>query len=298
MSEIDRSLSQMLTATQEEVAQLTEACTALSADEASLESKIENKAAQLERNQKRLSSLMNVRPAFMDEFDAMEQDLHRQYKHYLEQFRNLGYLENELAKYNKKEDALVEEQEHKLHAMRERLRKEELEVIRGQRAPDDSLLDVKRDRDGGGLDMNMEQEEAGRVMRAEQLQEGVLGDARGRGADKVRGASARGGKRQRPESGRPQVKPRAEGAKPKSVGNIYGEGSDDDDDSDADETSSEGALSLNEGGDSDEDDDSGEEDNTDDDDDEDEGMERKQLTRPLCHTRCTHIPFCDHRRRG
>ena len=240
MSELDRSLSQMLASTADQVTQLTEACTALSADEASLESKIENKAAQLERNQKRHSSLMNVRPAFMDEYDLMETELHKQYRYYLEQFRNLGYLEYELAKYNKKEDALMEEQENKLHAMRERLRKEELEVLRGQRVPDDSLLDLKRDRD---LEMQLENEEQGRVVRAEQQQAGILGGrsaqqhgvpsrggpgpgGAGAGGDdrKVRGSSARGQKRPRPESGRPQVKPRAV----KAEGDMYGDADSDD----------------------------------------------------------------------
>eukprot|EP01064_Diplonema_japonicum_P010309 TRINITY_DN1759_c0_g4_i1.p1 TRINITY_DN1759_c0_g4~~TRINITY_DN1759_c0_g4_i1.p1 ORF type:complete len:466 (+),score=121.57 TRINITY_DN1759_c0_g4_i1:106-1503(+) len=260
MSEIERALNMTLEAVREQVTQLTKACTSLAADEASLESKIENKAAQLERNQKRLSSLMSVRPAFMDEYDAMEAELHKQYKQYLEQFRNLGYLEYELAKYNKKEDILVEEQEHRLHAMREKLRKEELEVLRGQRAPEDSILDMKRDRE---LEAQLENEEAGRVVRAEQQQDGVLNGTVVE--ERKRGTSARGTKRQRPESGRPQVKPR----NAQAMGNMYG-GNESDDSDESDETSSDGALSLNDGTDSDDDDetDSGDDDDSDDDDDE------------------------------
>ena len=214
MAEVERLVNQTLDQLAEQVQQLTEACTGLNADESTLESKIENKAGQLERNQKRMAGLMASRPAFMDEYDLMEADLHKQYKHYLEQFRNLGYLEAELAKFNRKEDLLVEEQEFKLRAMRERLRKEELEVLRGQRAPEDSMLDVKRDRE---LELQMEEEETSRLTNAEAHQEGIL-NMEATTDRKMRGTSARGGKRQRPESGRPQSKPRSV----KTEGNIYG----------------------------------------------------------------------------
>ena len=37
----------------------------------------------------------------MDEYEKLEKDLQQQYEIYMERFRNLDYLENELDMYNK-----------------------------------------------------------------------------------------------------------------------------------------------------------------------------------------------------
>ena len=65
--------------------------------------KIEKKKQELERNQKRLRSLANVRPAFMDEYERLEEELSRQYQGYVERLCNLSYLENQLDEHLKAE---------------------------------------------------------------------------------------------------------------------------------------------------------------------------------------------------
>lgn len=75
----------------------------LASDEANLEMKIEKKKQELERNQKRLRSLANVRPAFMDEYERLEEDLSRQYQSYVEKLCNVSYLEHQLGDYHKAE---------------------------------------------------------------------------------------------------------------------------------------------------------------------------------------------------
>ena len=75
----------------------------LASDEANLEMKIEKKKQELERNQKRLRSLANVRPAFMDEYERLEEDLSRQYQSYVEKLCNVSYLEHQLDDYHKAE---------------------------------------------------------------------------------------------------------------------------------------------------------------------------------------------------
>lgn len=75
----------------------------LASDEANLEVKIEKKKQELERNQKRLRSLANVRPAFMDEYERLESELSRQYQGYVEKQCNLSYLEHQLDEYHKAE---------------------------------------------------------------------------------------------------------------------------------------------------------------------------------------------------
>ena len=75
----------------------------LASDEANLEMKIEKKKQELERNQKRLRSLANVRPAFMDEYERLEEELSRQYQGYVEKQCNVSYLEHQLNEYHKAE---------------------------------------------------------------------------------------------------------------------------------------------------------------------------------------------------
>ena len=75
----------------------------LASDEANLEMKIEKKKQELERNQKRLRSLANVRPAFMDEYERLEEELSRQYQGYVEKQCNVSFLEHQLDEYHKAE---------------------------------------------------------------------------------------------------------------------------------------------------------------------------------------------------
>ena len=48
------------------------------------QAKIEKKRADLERNQQRLRSLQQVRPAFMEEYEGLEVTLKQHYSAYLE----------------------------------------------------------------------------------------------------------------------------------------------------------------------------------------------------------------------
>lgn len=80
----------------------------LASDEANLALKIENKKQDLERNYKRLRSLSNVRPAFMEEYDKLEGDLSKQYEVFMEKHCNLCYMESVLDQYNKTEQGEIE----------------------------------------------------------------------------------------------------------------------------------------------------------------------------------------------
>ena len=85
----------------------------------------------MERTEKRLRSLENVRPQFVEEAEKMEMELQLYYEVYITKVRNLDYLENELQIYHKAEEERREENERKLKKMRERLLKEEVELLRG-----------------------------------------------------------------------------------------------------------------------------------------------------------------------
>ncbi len=52
----------------------------LAADEANLTAKIDKRKLELDRSQKRLKSLLAIRPAYMDEYERLEEDLQKQYQ--------------------------------------------------------------------------------------------------------------------------------------------------------------------------------------------------------------------------
>merc|ERR1712187_455394 len=104
----------------------------LQRDEKNLEQKIKKKQQELERSRKRLSSLVNVRPAFMDEYEKLEQELERYYEQYVGRFRNLDYLEHEIDVLNREEQERMEENDRALKRMQKRLRDEEWRLLRGE----------------------------------------------------------------------------------------------------------------------------------------------------------------------
>merc|ERR1719437_212774 len=104
----------------------------LQRDEKSLEQKIKKKRVELERCKKRLSSLVSVRPAFMDEYEQLEQELERYYEQYVGRFRNLDYLEHEVDALNREEMDRMEANERALKKMQQRLRDEEWLLLRGE----------------------------------------------------------------------------------------------------------------------------------------------------------------------
>jgi len=104
----------------------------LKKDEASLRDKKKGKETELERAKKRLSRVSNFRPAFMDEYEQKEQDLQELYKQYVEKYRNIEYLENELEKHRKAEAEIVEENKRRLKLLRKKLKADDLKYLRGE----------------------------------------------------------------------------------------------------------------------------------------------------------------------
>ncbi|KAM9383860.1 clusterin-associated protein 1 homolog isoform 2-T2 [Pholidichthys leucotaenia] len=114
-------------------------------DETSLDAKIEKKKQELERNRKRLQTLQSVRPAFMDEYEKIEEDLQKHYETYVEKFRNLSFLESQLDEYHRLEQEQFEEAENTMRIMQHRLKEEERELMKGSLKEEDSDIDVPED---------------------------------------------------------------------------------------------------------------------------------------------------------
>ncbi|XP_024134230.1 clusterin-associated protein 1 homolog isoform X2 [Oryzias melastigma] len=133
-------------------------------DEASLDAKIEKKKQDLERHQKRLQTLQSVRPAFMDEYEKIEEDLQKQYDIYVEKFRNLRFLESQLDEYHRIEQERFEEAENTLRIMQHKLREEEHNLMKDSLKNEDSDLDVIED-EGSDSDLEESRPSKPRPMR-------------------------------------------------------------------------------------------------------------------------------------
>ncbi|XP_035508523.1 clusterin-associated protein 1 homolog [Morone saxatilis] len=123
-------------------------------DETSLDNKIEKKKQELERNRKRLQTLQSVRPAFMDEYEKIEEDLQKQYDTFVEKFRNLSFLESQLDEHHRLEQERFEEAENTLRMMQHKLREEEKDLMRSSLKDEDSDMDEPEDE---GSDSDMEE---------------------------------------------------------------------------------------------------------------------------------------------
>uniref|UniRef100_A0A8C5MPQ4 U1 small nuclear ribonucleoprotein 70 kDa n=1 Tax=Leptobrachium leishanense TaxID=445787 RepID=A0A8C5MPQ4_9ANUR len=126
-------------------------------DEANLESKIEKRKQDLERTQKRLQTLHTVRPAFMDEYEKIEEELQKQYEVYIEKYRNLFYLEHLLEEHHRNEQLRFEEAEDTLRQMQSKLREEEDRLQKTGNSNEDTDSEIQED-DGSD---DMEDDEKG-----------------------------------------------------------------------------------------------------------------------------------------
>eukprot|EP00930_Biecheleria_cincta_P082492 TRINITY_DN72215_c0_g1_i1.p1 TRINITY_DN72215_c0_g1~~TRINITY_DN72215_c0_g1_i1.p1 ORF type:complete len:445 (+),score=120.45 TRINITY_DN72215_c0_g1_i1:32-1336(+) len=139
---VERAVSQLLGSHSQNLEQMKQMTEELQRDEKGLEQKIKKKKQELDRCTKRLSSLATVRPAFMDEYEQLEQELERYYEQYVGRFRNLDYLEHEIDVLNREETEKMEENERALKRMQKRLRDEEWRLLRGEE--DDKGKDRKQ----------------------------------------------------------------------------------------------------------------------------------------------------------
>lgn len=115
---------------QEMIKNLTENIQATKRDEESYLSKKKRKETELERFQKRLSRMDTFRPTFMDEFEAKQLEIQQMFEEYAIKARNLEYLERELERYREKELKIIEEKERQMEVLRQRIRDEELRMLR------------------------------------------------------------------------------------------------------------------------------------------------------------------------
>ena len=139
IDEIEKGIEQSTESVNNEVHRINQRIDNLASDEANLEVKIEKKKQELERNRKRLQSLANVRPAFMDEYERLETELQRQYELYVEKFRNLTYLEQQLEDQKRVEQDRLEEHEDTLRKVKIQMQEENQKTLHDNLLQDEMI---------------------------------------------------------------------------------------------------------------------------------------------------------------
>ncbi|XP_029032159.1 clusterin-associated protein 1 [Osmia bicornis bicornis] len=119
-SEIEAALRNVIENTRKEIDDTKKQIESVKDTEQNLDTRIERRRAELERNEKRLQTLKKVRPAFMEEFEKLEIELKALYENYIEKFRYLAYLEH---LYEDEAKAEQERFERRQEATRNQLKK-------------------------------------------------------------------------------------------------------------------------------------------------------------------------------
>ncbi|KAF7286460.1 clusterin associated protein 1 [Rhynchophorus ferrugineus] len=97
LSEVESGIKKAIEAINEEISETKQLIDNVAATEASLDSKIERRKLELDRYEKRLQTLKKVRPAFLEEFTVLEQDLEQLFIQYSVRLRCLNQLERQFS---------------------------------------------------------------------------------------------------------------------------------------------------------------------------------------------------------
>ncbi|XP_024909897.1 clusterin-associated protein 1 homolog isoform X2 [Cynoglossus semilaevis] len=168
INETEKALRAAIKEVLESVEKTKEMLSNVVSDESSLDAKIEKKKQELERNRKRLLTLQSVRPAFMDEYEKIEEDLQKHYDVYVEKFRNLCFLESQLDEYHRLEQERFEEAENTLRMMQHKLRDEERDMMRSSLKDEDSDMEFPED-EGSDSDIEESRPSKPQLMRNSML---------------------------------------------------------------------------------------------------------------------------------
>ena len=100
---IEKCIRNIIDSQQRKMGEMVDTVKQLKQDEAELANKIKIRRTELERAEKRLKGIENVKPEYQEEYERLEQELERFYNVYVEKYTNIDYLEHELDMYNLKD---------------------------------------------------------------------------------------------------------------------------------------------------------------------------------------------------
>ena len=98
LEEVEKAVIQAIDSSGAKLDTLTKELDRLNNDEDTLRSKIKQRKHELDRQSKRLMSVQTIRPAYMEEYEALEQELQELFRIHFQHYRNVDYFEHELQK--------------------------------------------------------------------------------------------------------------------------------------------------------------------------------------------------------
>ncbi|EAY18646.1 clusterin associated protein, putative [Trichomonas vaginalis G3] len=102
LDEVEKSVLESVDGAAARLEQLTKELDRLNSDEDALNTKIKQRKHEYERQSKRLMSVQTIRPAYMEEYEMLEQELGELFKTYFQHYRNVDYFEKEISKQAEK----------------------------------------------------------------------------------------------------------------------------------------------------------------------------------------------------
>merc|ERR1712129_586574 len=101
--------------------------------------KLTDKRNEFDRLDKRLLSLKNIKPAFIEEYEILERKNIEIYDLYCEKFQNLSYLQSAMGKYRVLEHEKEMKTKKRLKSVQQRLRDQEMTMMRNDHDGVDDL---------------------------------------------------------------------------------------------------------------------------------------------------------------
>jgi len=137
---IERSIVTQINNASEDIDRLQKQIQNFEKDEKNLSKKLLRKTAELERVKKQLQNLKQMELPFMAEQNQLEEELRHIYESYIETYRSLSWLDNEVLVYRETELLKKTEADRQLKRMQKRLREEQRRQDRGATDDLDNLL--------------------------------------------------------------------------------------------------------------------------------------------------------------
>lgn len=128
---LESSIARLVDGANAAVERLDKQCKIMISNQRGIQEKIRKKTIDIERTTKRLESLRHIRPAYMDEYEQLEEELQVEYESYVVRLRNVDYLEGELAFFEQAATERQKKAERSMKRMQKKVREEELRILNG-----------------------------------------------------------------------------------------------------------------------------------------------------------------------
>ena len=137
---IEKCIRNIIDTQTRKMEEMQETVKSLRGDEGVLQNTIQRRRQELERADKRLKGIENVKPEYQEEYERLEAELERFYATYVEKYTNIDYLEYELDLYNLKDSQRRAKQEQVIEKLKDQhLKNQKDEIFEDD--PDDPAND-------------------------------------------------------------------------------------------------------------------------------------------------------------